>query len=198
VIPVPLADWKSVEMKGLRVATFTEFPSATATPETQAAVGAAARALQDAGAEVEEAAPPRIEESLDITRAYWRRPESHSWREWETTQKHTLTPEEIERSIFEWDRLRRDFLAFMRRFDLILCPASGAPAGPGAAGEIEFIYTLPFSLTGYPCAVVRAGASPEGLPIGVQLVATPWRDDIALAAAQQIETALGGWQAPEL
>ena len=44
--------------------------------------------------------------------------------------------------------------------------------------------------------VVRAGASPEGLPIGVQLVARPWREDVALAAAEYIETALGGWQRP--
>jgi amidase len=61
---------------------------------------------------------------------------------------------------------------------------------------MEFIYTLPFSLTGYPCVVVRAGTSPEGLPIGVQVVAGPWRDDVALAAAQHIETALGGWRPP--
>jgi amidase len=198
VIPVPLGDWAEVDFAGLRVATYTEFQEASATSETIAAVRGVADALNESGAKVEEALPPRIEESLPITRAYWRRPESHSWNEWATTQEHTLTPEEIERSIFAWDRLRRDFLAFMRRFDVIICPVANAPAGHGAAKEIDFIHTLPYSLTGYPVAVVRAGASPDGLPIGVQVVAQPWRDDVALAVAHHIETALGGWQPPSI
>jgi amidase len=41
---------------------------------------------------------------------------------------------------------------------------------------------------------VRAGTSPEGLPIGVQVVARPWRDEVALAAALRIEAEMGGWQ----
>jgi amidase len=199
VVPIPLEDWTTVTISGLQVATFTEFAEAAASDETVAAVNAAAQALGEAGARVEEAVPPRIEESLAITRAYWRRVESYSWNEWQPDKaEHPLTPEEIERSIFEWDRLRRDFLGFMRRFDLIVCPVSAAPAGYGAAGEMEFIYTLPFSLTGYPCVVIRGGTSAEGLPIGVQVVARPWRDDVALAAARCIESALGGWQPPPL
>jgi amidase len=59
-------------------------------------------------------------------------------------------------------------------------------------------YTTPYSLTGWPAATVRCGTSPEGLPIGVQLVARPWRDDIALAAAQELERALGGWRPPNI
>ena len=47
-------------------------------------------------------------------------------------------------------------------------------------------------------AVVRAGASSEGLPIGVQLVARPWREDVSLALARVVESALGGWQKPAL
>jgi amidase len=32
------------------------------------------------------------------------------------------------------------------------------------------------------------------LPIGVQVVARPWREDVALAVAQHLETVLGDWQ----
>jgi len=46
--------------------------------------------------------------------------------------------------------------------------------------------------------VVRGGTSSEGLPIGVQVVARPWREDVALAVAQVLEEALGGWQRPPL
>ncbi len=197
VIPVALEDWTRVELRGMRIATFTEFSGTAPTAETIATVHGVAKALGEAGAELEEAVPPRIEESLDITQAYWRRVESYSWTEWHPDKPaHSLAAEEIERSIFQWDRLRRDFLAFMGRFDAILCPVAGAPAGHGAASEKEFIYTLPFSLTGYPCAAVRAGTSVEGLPIGVQVVARPWRDDVAIAIARHIETSCGGWQPP--
>jgi len=223
-IPMPLEDWKLVDLRGsgldmtgnviprgsglnltgggagqppVRIAIFTEFAGASATQQTVATVRKAATALQDAGAEVEEAVPPRIEESLPITRAYWRRVESYSWNEWAPDkEKHRLTPEEIERSVFEWDRLRRAFLAFMRRYDAILCSVAGGPAGHGAAAAEEFIFTLPFSLTGYPCVAVRAGESAEGLPIGVQVVARPWREDVALAVGRHIENALGGWRPP--
>ena len=53
-------------------------------------------------------------------------------------------------------------------------------------------------MTGWPGAVVRCGTSPEGLPIGLQIVARPWREDVALALVQQLETALGGWQPPSI
>jgi amidase len=57
---------------------------------------------------------------------------------------------------------------------------------------------MTYNLTGWPGAVVRAGTSPEGLPIGVQVVARPWREDVALAVAQFLEGALGGFQPPGL
>jgi amidase len=59
-------------------------------------------------------------------------------------------------------------------------------------------YSEVHNLTGWPAVVVRAGTSPDGLPIGVQLVAQPWREDVALAAAAIVEAASGGWQAPTL
>jgi len=125
--------------------------------------------------------------------------ESYSWNDWRPDRvEHSLSAEEIERSIFEWDRLRRAFLGFTRRYHAILCPVAGGPAGYGAAVDENFIFTLPFSLTGWPVVVVRAGTSAEGLPIGVQVIAQPWRDDVALAAAMVIEKALGGWQPPPL
>ncbi|MEX1254824.1 MAG: amidase [Dehalococcoidia bacterium] len=218
VVPVPLEDWTRVDLRGLRVATFSQFEAsahsaaalgvearkvragAIADADTVAAVERAAGALRDAGASIEERLPPRIEESWDITQMHWRRVRSYSWSEWRTPQEHVLTANEIEHGLFAWGRLQRAFLAFMQTYDLIVCPAapSAAQLRADVSGPEPFIYTLPFSLSGQPVAVVRAGTSPEGLPIGVQVVASRWLDDVALAAALQIETALGGWPAPEL
>jgi amidase len=52
--------------------------------------------------------------------------------------------------------------------------------------------------TGWPAAVVRGGTSPEGLPIGVQLIGKPWRDDVVLAAASALEGKTGGWVPPAI
>ena len=61
-----------------------------------------------------------------------------------------------------------------------------------------FSYTMTYNLTGWPAVVVRGGTSPEGLPIGIQVVARPWREDVALAVAQQIEAISGGWKRPSI
>ena len=86
-------------------------------------------------------------------------------------------------------------------YDLLLSPVFGGPAPPhGTLANHEGVdptgFTTPHSLTGWPAATVRCGSSPEGLPIGMQLVARPWRDDVALAAAAALERALGGWRPP--
>jgi len=196
IVPVPLADAKDFRLAGLRVAYYTAYEGASPTPETVKAVHEAVAALSDAGAIAEEALPTRIEEAFEITRAYWRRTRSAAWNEWAPGRESTMTADEIERSIFAWERLQRSFLGFMDRFDVIVCPTAAGPAPAQGERETDFVYTVPYSLTGWPVVVVRAGTSPEGLPIGVQVVGRPWRDDVALAVAQQIESGLGGWQAP--
>lgn len=200
VVPVPLDDYRAVDLRGLRVATFTEFEGASCDADTVEAVRNAAAALADAGGQIEDALPPRIDESWDITQVHWPRVRSWSWSEWRTAQEHRLTADQIERGLFAWGRLQRAFLKFMQSYDLILCPAAPSAAQPraGVSDPQPFIYTLPFSLSGQPAAVVRAGASSGGMPIGVQVAARPWRDDFALAAARQIEVSLGGWQPPSL
>jgi amidase len=196
--PMPLGDPADVDLLGLRAAVYTDMPEMAATPETAAAVRAAAGALENAGVALHRDRPPRIEESLGITRDYWARSSSVSWNTWHPSHPHRLTSaEDVERSVFEWERLRRTFLAWMENYDLIVCPVAADVAGtPGSVNDVTFLYTLPYSLTGYPAAVVRAGTSSEGMPIGVQLVARPWREDVAIAAACAVETALGGWQPP--
>ncbi len=198
VAPMPLGDWRAVEVSALRVATYTHHEGAAPTPETTATCQRAAQALAALGACVEEALPPRIEEAAVITREYWQRPESASADEWMPEGEFRLSSEQVEEHLFRWDRFRRALIGFMARYDVILTPVAERPATPHGADPGWIPYTLPYSLTGWPCAVVRAGTSPEGMPIGVQVVARPWRDDVALAVAAAIERTLGGWQPPPL
>jgi amidase len=109
-----------------------------------------------------------------------------------------LNPDEVERSLFEWDRLQRRMLPFIATYPLVLSPAAEKPAVPHGDDPGGIPYTLTWSLVGYPAAVVRAGTSATGMPIGVQIAAPPWREDLALAAAAIIERSLGGWRPPLL
>lgn len=187
VMPVSLGTLPT-GVSGMRIGWYTEMPGANPTRETRAAVATAVAALSAAGANVEQVEVPRLAESMPLTRTYWRRVQSPGWNEWTPDKPHTLTNEEIERSIFEWDRFRRTLLAFMEPFDLLVCPAAEGPAPVhGTVGAQEYVYTLPHSLTGWPVATLPAGASPENLPLGVQLVAKPWHEATAAAAALVVE-----------
>ena len=198
VIPMPLADLRAVHIPTLRVAFYTHHAGAEPTPETAETCLQAAKVLAEVGARVEEVLPPRIEEASVITRQYWQRPESTSLDEWVAHREARLSSADVEQHLFAWDRFRRALISFMADYDVVLTPAAERPATPHGTDGGGIPYTLPYSLTGWPCVVVRAGTSPEGLPIGVQTIARPWRDDVALAAAQVIENALGGWHPPNL
>jgi len=185
VVPMPLGDPHAVALTSLRVVVYVDDGIAPADAATVTTVRRAAQALAAAGLRVEEEQPPMMPEALEVTRSYWRH--GH------------MTGDAYDAVLLEWDRVRTSLLAFMESRDVLLCPVSDGPALPHRTEKDQrFSYCLPYSLTGYPCAVVRAGASPEGLPLGVQVVAHPWREDVALAVAQLLENALGGWQPPRL
>lgn len=173
VAPVPLRPAADVALGGLRAAWFVGMPGAEPDLATRAAVLRAVDVLAGVGVAFEEACPPAIADSLPLTQQYWARVRSMSWSRWIPDGERD--PElDVDRSLFEWDRFRREMWAFMAHYDLLICPVAERPAGPhGSVGAQEFIYTLPFSLTGWPVATLRAGTSPEGLPIGIQIAARP-------------------------
>jgi amidase len=185
VIPMSIHDMVAVRIAGLRVAFYSDDNQAPPAPAIDATVRAAAACLRDAGPIVVEARPDCLPDSRPITERYW--------------EMETLTGAQVQQLFADWDRFRTSMLAFIGAFDAILCPADAVPA-PRHCEEpgLRFNYTLPFSLCGWPCAVVRAGSTSEGLPVGVQVAAHPWREDIALALAALIEEALGGWSRPPI
>src|SRR5690606_4124271 len=112
-----------------------------------------------------------------------------------------LAPEDLVRLLERVDAFRSTALQWFQAYNLIISPVNATPALP--VGPVEekirnFTYTMTHNLTGWPSVVVRVGTSPEGLPIGVQITAHPWRDDVALAAAAYVESVLGGWQKPAI
>ena len=109
---------------------------------------------------------------------------------------------EFTKALEELDQYRSEMLAYMRSYDAIICPTAAFPALPHGEKYTDenrnSYYTAPYNLTGWPGTVVRCGTSPEGLPIGVQVIARPWREDVSLALAAVLESELGGYVRPAL
>ncbi|TMD26122.1 MAG: amidase [Chloroflexi bacterium] len=177
---VPVRAWRSPRLEGLHVAWYADDGMARPTSAVAATVKAAARALSQAGCIVTEERPPSLGDAYQVTLAFWGR-------------KHMSHERMYER----WDAFRSTVLRFMSRFDLVLSPVAPDIAPLlrlKPAGNHQLSYTVPYSLSGNPCVVVRAGTSPENLPIGVQVVARNFQDAMALKAARAIERSLGGWR----
>lgn len=187
-VPVPIEDHRAVRLDGLRVAWYVDTPGAAQTAATVATIQRAARTLEARGCTVESVAPPRLDESLPITQAYWKGSQSTDFDEWRPPRPSVLTAEQIERGRFEWERFSRDMAAFMRDFDLVLAPVAPRPAPLHDMWTMEeYLYTLPYSLTGQPVVALPFGVE-DGLPIGVQVIARKWCDHIAIAAAMALES----------
>ncbi|MBE2314414.1 hypothetical protein DVA67_000385 [Solirubrobacter sp. CPCC 204708] len=98
-----------------------------------------------------------------------------------------------------WDAFREQWRRFGETCDLLLSPVFPDPAplhGALTGAPDRTHYTNVHNLTGWPAATVRCGASADGLPIGVQVAARPWEDEVALAAGGVLQRALGGYVAP--
>jgi len=214
IVPMPLGDPRSVDPASLRIAFHVDNGISTPTPATIETVRAAAAALADAGAHVDEARPTGIEESFALAMRIYFADGGAAVRRLlrdAGTREHTLaglmgppaSAEQLDALSAEWYRWRSRMSRFLEAHDVVLGPVNAQPALPhGATTRPEnmpgFSYTMTYNLTGWPAAVVRAGTSPEGLPIGVQIVARPAREDVALAVAARIEARLGGFRPPAL
>jgi amidase len=216
VIPMPFARPVDNALSKLRVAFFTDNGILAADADTQATVHSAAKVLARAVQSVQEQRPPLIERSYDLEmellgidggdglRAFAQSIGSHQTHPLLEGWLSKLKPCRTDIAGFAkfWsalDEFRAAMYGFLNDFDVLLSPVSFSPAVPHGTSVDNhvfpgFSYTMAHNLTGCPAAVVRCGTSHDGLPIGVQIAAAPWREDIALAVAEYLESACGGWQ----
>lgn len=219
-VPMPINDYRKVRVADLRIAFFTDNGIHPPTPEIRDTVAKCAAALADAKARVNEVRPPRISESHDLfcslfaadNRAYLLLDESRGYKLEqhsklaqkafavydEFDQKHRCSdPANRVKNYLWWGDYQLAINTFFKEWDAIVSPVNAFPAMPHRTGfdhHTAFSYARPGNLLGVPAAVVRCGTSPEGLPIGVQIFAPKWREDISLAVADYLEQCFGGWQ----
>jgi Asp-tRNA(Asn)/Glu-tRNA(Gln) amidotransferase A subunit family amidase len=112
----------------------------------------------------------------------------------------------FERACAERDVLRAVILRQLEDTRVLLSPVSSGPAfqhgeGNWRLGEKEcYRETMRFAqwlnFAGFPGMAVPLGTSPEGLPIGVQVIGRPYEEEVVMAVAEAIESGRGPWLAP--
>lgn len=219
VPPVPWQTGEPRALSSLRIAWYSDDGIAAASEDIRRCVAHAAQSLQGEVATLEERRPEilgQIETQLANSillggdEGKWltdlmqqldlQRPSPLLLEYLALARQCRLSVTELRGNWMQFDRCRQAMLQFMDDYDVILCPVAATVAKPHGHSYREvrdFSYSICYSLVNWPIAVVPIGRSREGLPIGIQVIAKPWREDIALNVARQLEQ-LGGWQAPTL
>ncbi len=197
-------------LKSLRIAWYLDNGLTSPTADVTRVVQSVVEALTKAGCVTREHQPPGVDTAPKLLKSLFaadgceqmRRlvdtlggevgDELHGWLD----ADKDLTVVDIRRASYALVELRREMTTFMENHDVIICPVSAVPAVKhGKTANIDTAdYQQPYNLTGWPAAVVRCGTSEEGLPIGVQVIGRPWREDVVLTVASRLEAEFGGWQ----
>jgi amidase len=217
--PIAFHERSLEELRAIAIGFLEEDGLVPVTPETRAAVRSAAAALRDAGFRVEPFRPRSLEPLRQLwwklfvqCGAMFYAPEivgkreklSPIFREFLSIAESArpLTATQLLNAWAELDLLRVTMLEEIRSFSVMLCPVASVPAfrhGERAwtieGRTVEYLdawrHTQWFNTLAAPAAVVPVGRSPEGLPIGVQIVARPFEDETALGVASIVDGAFG-------
>ena len=217
--PVSLRKPSLDDLRKLTIGYFEDDGLVPVTPETRLAIHSAVQVLREAGFLVEPFRPGQLEPLRKLwTRffvqcgALFYEPEiqgkldqlSPVFSEFLSIADAAgdLSTRELLFGLAELDLLRSKFLAEMSEFPVLLCPVASIPAfrhnerlwtidGTSVKYLDAVRHTQWFNATAMPAAVVRVGSSPDGLPVGVQIAARPFDDEIALSVAAVIDAAFG-------
>jgi Asp-tRNA(Asn)/Glu-tRNA(Gln) amidotransferase A subunit family amidase len=217
--PVSLRTHTFDELRANAIGFFEDDRLTPVTPETRAAVNAAAQALRDAGFRVEPFRPRTLEQLRKLWDKFFvqcgamfyepairgkRGQLSPIFREFLSIAESVprLSATELLGAWAELDLLRAKTLEAMHEFPVLLCPVASVPAFRHgertwnvAGQQVQYLdavrYTQWFNALAAPAAVVPVGRSPEGLPIGVQIAGRPFEDETVLGVASIVDDAFG-------
>jgi Asp-tRNA(Asn)/Glu-tRNA(Gln) amidotransferase A subunit family amidase len=223
ILPSVAAEPERVDVRRLRCAFYASGgPTPVAAP-IQEAVRCAARALADAGLAVEERAPAMLASAHRVFMTLVTADGGSGFRMMAGERFGELRPQlrrfleasrELSASEFLLAGIERDAIRMEVAELLAACPVILAPVLPIAAfrhdhdgHDVEGVHvehndplwtTDWVNLTGLPAVAVPAGATSDGLPVGVQIVGRPFAEGEVLAVARVVERALGGYRPPPL
>jgi Asp-tRNA(Asn)/Glu-tRNA(Gln) amidotransferase A subunit family amidase len=223
--PVPVRWPSRDDLNKLRIGYFEDDGRTPVTVETRAAVRAAADALNRGGFEVEPFRPEGLESARQLWWQYFGiaggmllgplmkgteadlSPILKQFSSWVGAEPCHTAQTLLDAWIMR-DVVRMQVFSQMRDYPVLLCPVASIPAfhhgerswnidGQTVKYLDAWSYTEWFNLLGTPAVTVPFGLSNEGLPIGVQIVARPWQEELVLTVAAELEAQRGAWQAPD-
>jgi Asp-tRNA(Asn)/Glu-tRNA(Gln) amidotransferase A subunit family amidase len=224
--PVPLRKIASEELRRVRIGYFEDDNRTAVTPEVRAAVRAAAQHLERAGFSVVPFRPEGLEQARQLWWQVFGvagamllgpmlaghedeiSPILKEFSGWATAEP-PHTGESLLNTWVQRDMVRMQVFSQIKDLPILLCPVAAIPAfrhrerswkidGQTVKYLDAFSYSEWFNVLGMPGAAVPVGSSPEGLPIGVQIVGLPWQEELVLAVAAALERECGGWREPPL
>lgn len=223
--PVPLRSLEEAGRAPIRIGFFEDDGRTPVTPETRAAVQAAARAAAAAGHDVVPFRPDGLDQARQLWDIFFA--EVGLMLLGETLEgvekglpilkaflkgQAPRPPLSSIGFIHAWidrDELRTKLLRQMDTYRVLICPVASIPAFRHGerrwkidGQDVDYLdamsYTVWFNVLGNPAAVVPVGRSADGLPIGVQIVGRPFEEEVVLAVAAQIEAQAGGYIRPPI
>ena len=223
--PIPLREPRLEELRANTIGFFEDDGLVPVTPETRTAVNAAAQALRRAGFRVEAFRPPSLEQLRKLWWIFFVQCGAMFYAPAIAGKKDKLSPifneflriadakpafgaAELLHAWAELDLLRARTLEEMSSHPVLLCPVASVPAFRHGERSwtidgrtVEYLdavrHTQWFNTLGAPATVVPVGRSPEGLPIGVQVIARPFEDETAVGIASIVDAGFG-YQPPPI
>ncbi|MET7243746.1 amidase [Methylobacterium sp. EM32] len=217
---LPWLDLDGLELTGLRLGLVMESGAGLPLdPGNRAVVEQAVRLLAEAGAVIEPVPAFLTQGMLDGLDLFWRQRASLDIealdearrarvlpfiRDWAAGGRN-LSGAAVFHGMGQMAAMRDAALAAIRPFDFLVGPVSPNPPFPAehasptndpARAMAHIAYTVPFNMSEQPAISVPAGFTPEGLPVGLQIVGKRF-DDIGVLrlarAFEKIRPALRPW-----
>jgi amidase len=203
--------------KGVRVAWFKDLGGVPFDPRVRAVVDGHRSTFESLGCVVEQVEPDfapaeiafRILRAWNSAATYASRLKEHpdafkDTLKGEIEEGRRLTGSDLARAETAHGQIWRRFQAFLERYEYFVLPTTQLPpfdintpypteiAGVKFANYIDWMKSCWYiSATGNPAVSVPAGFTPEGLPIGVQIVGRNKQDFSVLQMAHAFEQATG-------
>jgi aspartyl-tRNA(Asn)/glutamyl-tRNA(Gln) amidotransferase subunit A len=195
---------------GLRVALSITLGYVRVDPDIAKLVERAAQALAGAGAIVERR-DPGFANPFDMFKTHWYTGAANLLRSMPAEKHHDLDPgllaiadqgERIAHMEYisatnERGALGQHMSLFHSSYDVLLTPTLPIPAfevnriAPAGTDQSNWMhwtpFSYPFNLTQQPAASIPCGYTTSGLPVGLQIIAAKYRDDLVLRVARAYE-----------
>jgi Asp-tRNA(Asn)/Glu-tRNA(Gln) amidotransferase A subunit family amidase len=221
--PTPLRSIAPTELRGLRIGILESGALGAATPETLATVQRAAKLLSENHLVVKPFKLLGLDEALDLWWFFFGNAISHLLREYIAGRESEISPvfhdyldanflespvtlDRFLQACTDRDILRAKILRQLQDVSVLISPVSSTPAFPHGGGTYRphtgyrdtMGYSQWLNLAGFPGVSLPLGTSPDGLPIGVQIIGRPHEEELVLAVAETLETSRGPWRPPPI